>query len=118
MEIIEIDGPPIAAFGEYRYRTVAFIGADAAGLLKSLRCFLHELRAELENEARRQAIQDPAIIWRLRPTWKSAEDQIHRVRCRLDTHPRLPESFWAAWEKPESAYPAGHITALTGEPEE
>ncbi len=109
-KIIEIDGPPVRYFEflenghncKIEYKTLAIGGDNPNALLRYGENTLEMIRTELNK------LEKSILYWRRRPTIEQdAESQIFRWICRLETWPKLPESFWSKLcvkelgEKPE-----------------
>lgn len=102
--MIEIDGPPMAYFGEgvdkIKYRSLAIVAdnvKDVHKAVNALDSFLNTVKDTLSQ------VPGSIIYWRTRPSvqWANDDDpEKYYVRCRLATEPTLPESAWYPFSEP------------------
>jgi hypothetical protein len=109
-DILELDGPPKAWFEigpeRYCYRSYAMrapiegVEDQTGRMLMKLADLLETIRRELAQEAARQGIARPLLVWRRRPTWKGVEVEgvIHEgLTLRVTTVPEIPDHLWPKW---------------------
>ena len=95
MNIIEIDGPPMAYIetpnGPNIYKTIGITGDDPVALVLCMDKRISQIK---------KALSTGIVYWRKRPTFYSLGaiegcGCHHRLLCRVTTSPVLSEEFWA-----------------------
>jgi len=133
-EILELDGPPVAAFilpgidgyVAIRYKIVKFLGSFEE-CQRAQERFQHAIRADLRDATLRFETSDdfivadgkkffphvqPIIWWRHRPEVEVYDDYCC-LYARFDTTPPLLSKFWEKWHCEEGLPPRGVKEVLT-----